>query len=52
MAATVCREFRVPTILNIPGAMKTLQSGMEVTVDAFSGRVYQGKAEELPFSHA
>ena len=45
--ATICREFRVPTLLNVPGAMERLHPGMEVTVDAFSGRVYQGKAEEL-----
>ncbi len=45
--ATICREFRVPTVLNMPGTMQTLQPGMEVTVDAFSGRVYLGKAEEL-----
>lgn len=45
--ATICREFRVPTILNAHKALKTLEPGMEVTVDAFSARVYQGKAEEL-----
>ena len=45
--ATICREFRVPTILNAHKAMKILSPGMEVTVDAFSARVYQGKAEEL-----
>ncbi len=45
--ATICREYRVPTLLNVPKTMQTLRPGMEVTVDAFSGRVYQGKAEEL-----
>lgn len=45
--ATICREFRVPTLLNLPKLLETLSPGMEVTVDAFSGRVYQGKAEEL-----
>ena len=45
--ATICREFRVPTLLNVPKLMQTLRPGMEVTVDAFSGRVYEGKAEEL-----
>jgi pyruvate,water dikinase len=45
--ATICREYGVPTILNLPGLMQTLKPGMEVTVDAFSGRVYEGKAEEL-----
>lgn len=45
--ATICREFHVPTLLNIPGLMQKLRPGMEITVDAFSGRVYEGKAEEL-----
>lgn len=45
--ATICREFRVPTLLNVPGLMKTLRPGQEVTVDAFSARVYEGLAEEL-----
>ena len=45
--ATICREYSVPTVLNLPGLMQTLKPGMDVTVDAFSGRIYQGKAEEL-----
>ncbi|MDL2321172.1 phosphoenolpyruvate synthase [Desulfosarcina sp. OttesenSCG-928-B08] len=45
--ATICREFRVPLLLNVSGALKILKPGMEVTVDAFNGRVYEGKAEEL-----
>ena len=45
--ATICREFHVPTLLNLPGLMNKLRPGMEITVDAFSGRVYEGKAEEL-----
>ncbi len=45
--ATICREFRVPTLLNAREAMRILKPGMEVTVDAFSARVYQGKVEEL-----
>lgn len=45
--ATICREFRVPTILNMPEVMRLLEAGTNVTVDAFSGRVYRGKAEEL-----
>lgn len=45
--ATICREFHVPTLLNLPGLMQKLAPGMEITVDAFSGRVYQGTVEEL-----
>lgn len=45
--ATICREYRVPTILNVHDVMLKLSHGQEVTVDAFAGRVYEGKAEEL-----
>lgn len=45
--ATICREFRVPAILSMKGAMEKLKNGMELTVDAFSGRVFLGKVEEL-----
>ncbi len=45
--ASLAREFGVPTIVNAPGAMAALPVGMEVTVDAFSCRVYQGRVEEL-----
>ncbi len=45
--ASLAREFGVPTIVNAPGAMAALRVGMEVTVDAFSCRVYQGRVEEL-----
>lgn len=45
--ATICREFRVPALLNVAGAVKALSPGMEVTLDAFSGRVYEGRVEEL-----
>ena len=45
--ATVCREFKIPTILNMPGAMQTLKPGTRITVDSFSCRVYEGTVEEL-----
>ena len=45
--ATICREYRVPTILNLPGLMQTLKPGIHVTVEAFTGRVYAGTVEEL-----
>lgn len=45
--ASLAREFGVPTIVNAPGAMGTLPVGTQVTVDAFSCRVYQGRVEEL-----
>ncbi|MDL2267296.1 phosphoenolpyruvate synthase [Desulfovibrio sp. OttesenSCG-928-G15] len=45
--ATICREYRVPTLLNAPDAMRALEPGMIVTLDAFSGRVYEGEVTEL-----
>jgi pyruvate,water dikinase len=45
--ASVAREFGVPTLVNTNIATSVIPSGMEVTVDAYSGRVYQGRVPEL-----
>lgn len=45
--ASLAREFGVPSILAAKGASSTISPGMEITVDAYSGRVYQGKVSEL-----
>jgi pyruvate, water dikinase len=45
--ASVAREFGVPTILGAQGAFSEIPDQAEITVDAYSGRVYQGKVEEL-----
>ncbi len=45
--AALAREFGVPTLLNMKGAMDILQPGQEITVDAYSGRIYGGKVPEL-----
>jgi pyruvate, water dikinase len=45
--ATICREFRVPTIVDTGSATQILKSGMEVTVDAEENVIYQGIAKEL-----
>lgn len=45
--ASVCREFHLPTLLNLKDACQILTPGMEVTVDALSGRVYQGEVPAL-----
>lgn len=49
--ASLSREFSVPTILNAKEATNTILTGVEVTVDAYSGRVYQGKVPELLSLH-
>ncbi|MBU1053231.1 MAG: pyruvate, water dikinase [Proteobacteria bacterium] len=45
--ATICREFRVPTIVDTSHATQILKTGMEVTVDAEENIVYQGIIKEL-----
>jgi len=45
--ASLAREFGVPTLLGAKGATANIPSGMEITVDAYSGKVYQGKVPEL-----
>lgn len=45
--ALLTREYMIPTILNLKNATTILQPGMEVTVDALSGRVYEGRVAEL-----
>jgi pyruvate, water dikinase len=47
--ATVAREFQVPTLVGAQGAMALLGEGLVVTVDAWSGKVYEG---EVPFDRA
>jgi len=45
--ASLAREFAVPSILNAKVATTTIPPGTEITVDAYSGRVYRGKVPEL-----
>lgn len=45
--AALSREFGVPTILGVEGASDAIPPGVEITVDAYSGRVYQGRVQEL-----
>jgi pyruvate,water dikinase len=45
--ATICREFRVPTIVDTQKATRVLKTGMEVTVDAEENVIYQGIVKEL-----
>lgn len=45
--ASLAREFAVPTLLNAKVATSAIPPGVEVTVDAYAGRVYQGRVPEL-----
>lgn len=45
--AALPREFGVPTILGAEGATAAIPNGLEITVDAYSGGIYQGRVLEL-----
>ncbi|MBI5570897.1 MAG: phosphoenolpyruvate synthase [Desulfomonile tiedjei] len=45
--AALAREFGIPTVLDAKTATKAIAPGTEITVDAYSGRVYQGQVPEL-----
>lgn len=45
--ATIAREFRVPTLLEVEGATELLPKGEEVTVDAKQRVIYRGVVKEL-----
>ena len=45
--ASVAREFGIPTLLGVDGAFCSIEGSTEITVDAYSGRVYKGKVQEL-----
>jgi len=45
--AALTREFGVPTILGAEGASEAIPPGAEITVDAYTCRVYQGRVQEL-----
>ncbi|MBI5844046.1 MAG: hypothetical protein HZB23_05165 [Deltaproteobacteria bacterium] len=45
--ASLAREFSVPTVLAAKNATRVIKPGTMVTVDAYSGRVYEGRVERL-----
>ncbi|MFH1914619.1 MAG: PEP/pyruvate-binding domain-containing protein [Pseudomonadota bacterium] len=45
--ASLAREYRLPALLGARGAMTALEEGREVTVDAWLGRVLEGRVEPL-----
>jgi pyruvate, water dikinase len=45
--ATVAREFEVPCLVGAQAAMTALEDGQVVTVDGWSGAVYEGEVIEL-----
>jgi pyruvate,water dikinase len=45
--ATIAREFRVPTLVGVDGAMEILKEGMKVTLDTKERKIYEGRVKEL-----
>lgn len=45
--ASLAREFGVPTILDAKTATMAIRPGAQVTVDAYSTRIYEGRVSEL-----
>jgi pyruvate,water dikinase len=45
--ASLAREFSVPTIVGLKEATSRIPPGTQITVDANSGRVYEGRVDEL-----
>nr|WP_231887783.1 PEP/pyruvate-binding domain-containing protein [Thermodesulfatator autotrophicus] len=45
--ATLCREFRVPTIVGMKNITKLVKPGEVITVDADDNCIYRGRVEEL-----
>ena len=45
--ASLSREYMIPTILNLKNATTILTPGLSVTVDAITGRVYEGRVSSL-----
>jgi pyruvate,water dikinase len=44
---SLARDFHVPTILNTKIATKLIPNGIEITVDAINGNVYEGRVDEV-----
>jgi pyruvate,water dikinase len=45
--ASLTREFMIPTIMNTRDATAAIPPGALVTVDAYNGRVYLGRVDEI-----
>ena len=47
-AAIVSREMGIPAVVGTRQATRVLREGQEITVDAYSGVIYQGRIEVAP----
>ncbi len=45
--STLCREFKVPCLVNATGIMDKVNQGMEITIDTEDRRIYKGRVPEL-----
>ena len=49
--ANVAREFGVPALFGVPDAMKKIQNGEDITVDADRAMIFRGKINLPPMQH-
>ncbi len=45
--ATLCREMKVPSLVNVPGILDLVENGRDITVDAEDRRIFRGRVKEL-----
>jgi pyruvate,water dikinase len=45
--STLCREFKVPTLVGVPEILGKVRDGEEITVDAEDRCIYRGRVKEL-----
>ncbi len=45
--ATLCREMRVPCLVNVENILSKVTAGEEITVDAEDRMIYRGRVQEL-----
>jgi pyruvate,water dikinase len=45
--STLCREMRVPCLVNVEGILSKVSQGDEITVDAEDRMIYRGRVKEL-----
>lgn len=38
--SNLAREYAIPAVINVPGAMRRIRDGQEIEVDGTNGRVY------------
>lgn len=45
--AIVAREYGVPAVVNVPGVMRLIKDGQQITVDGYNGKIYPAINDQL-----